>query len=276
MEQCVQEVDGVGRGQVLPHGRPTEEDEDVLVLEDSVELHQGPQFYYILVKVLGLKDVNPQAFVDVMRKEVLDADKPWFFEKQLVVIKAISGDEVLSQVDLVETPIWVQMYDIPLNQRTSQNVQGIAIKVGCFLRFDEKGAAEWGKFVQVRVALNIDKPLRKNLLICKGSGSTSEVTIHYEGIPNFCYLYGKLSHLLKECEQRQEDSDEEEVVHNGSCKVKVGGKPLKHRNGRKTAGATSDLSPCALDAPSDSLVEDGSSQISFGDNQEQVGESGEL
>ncbi|KAJ4839290.1 hypothetical protein Tsubulata_035583 [Turnera subulata] len=119
------------------------------------------------------------------------------------------------EVELVEAPVWVQIYDIPLNQRTSSNVQDIANKTGRFIRFDEKGAAGWGKFVRVKVALNVEKPLRKMLSIRKSQGPSTGVSYRYEGIPNFCYLCGKLGHLIKECDRRNEESNEEEVLNYG-------------------------------------------------------------
>ncbi|KAJ4843031.1 hypothetical protein Tsubulata_005886 [Turnera subulata] len=149
------------------------------------------------------------------RQEVLDSDKSWYFEKQLVVLRLITGDEVLSQVELVETPVSIQMYDIPLNQRTMQIVEGIANKAGRFINFDKKAKIGWGKFVRARIALNVEKPLRRNLTIRQSLGQPSEVYYRYEGIPNFCYLCGRLGHSLKECERRSEELDEEEILSFG-------------------------------------------------------------
>ncbi|KAJ4830067.1 hypothetical protein Tsubulata_009275 [Turnera subulata] len=129
---------------------------------------------------------------------------------EMVVLKAISGDEVLTQVPLNEAPIWVQILDIPLNQRSVNNVRGIANRAGKFIRLDEKGAIGWGKFVRARIMPNVEKPLRKSLLIKKESGKEIAVSFRYEGIPNFCYICGKLGHVLKDCDDRSEESDEEE------------------------------------------------------------------
>ncbi|KAJ4832701.1 hypothetical protein Tsubulata_050185 [Turnera subulata] len=146
------------------------------------------------------------------KQEILEVDKLWFFEKQLVVLKSITGDEVLSQVELIEVPILVQMVDIPLNQRTAVNVKGVANKAGRFICFDEKGKTGWGKFVRAKIFLNVEKPLRKSLMIKTSQGLATEITYRYKGIPNFCYICSKLGHLLKKCEQRKEESDDEEVV----------------------------------------------------------------
>ncbi|KAJ4850964.1 hypothetical protein Tsubulata_002495 [Turnera subulata] len=57
----------------------------------------------------------------------------------MVVMNAISREEVLSQVELSEAPIWIQILNIPLNFRTNTNVVNIANNAGRFLWFDEKG-----------------------------------------------------------------------------------------------------------------------------------------
>ncbi|KAJ4838520.1 hypothetical protein Tsubulata_006103 [Turnera subulata] len=215
------------------------EEEEVFILEESESAQIEASLFCVLGKVLDLKHVNPQAFANITKKvwiplkgieveqinrnlflskifskrdrqAIVEANKPLFFEKQLVVLKAISGGEVLTQVPLNEVLLWVQLLDIPLNQRTANNVSGIASKAGKFVSFDEKGAVGWGKFVRARVLVNTYKPLRKSLMIRKEGGPMITVSFRYEGKPNFCYICGKLGHVLEECECRNEDSNEEE------------------------------------------------------------------
>ncbi|KAJ4823219.1 hypothetical protein Tsubulata_025239 [Turnera subulata] len=86
-------------------------------------------------------------------------------------------------------------------------VKSVAFSV--LMRREHQG---WGKFVRFKVALNVDKHLHRTLAIRKGNGASIEVSFRYEGIPNFCYLCGKLGHLFKECDLQREESDEEEVL----------------------------------------------------------------
>ncbi|KAJ4827130.1 hypothetical protein Tsubulata_045687 [Turnera subulata] len=214
-------------------------EEEVLELEVVGSDQQIQPRLSLIARVLGTKHVNPQAFSNLMgkiwnprkgieaeqlgrnlflfhffskrdRQEVMEAETPWFFEKRIVVLKEVTGDEVLTQMELTEVPIWIQMHNIPWNQRTYTNVTNIAAKAGRFLAFDDRGAQGWGKFVRARVLMHVEKSIRKSILIRSGMGEKVEVLYRYEGLPNFCYLCGKMDHLLKECEQRTEDSDEEE------------------------------------------------------------------
>ncbi|KAJ4843811.1 hypothetical protein Tsubulata_028523 [Turnera subulata] len=136
----------------------SDEEEEILELEEVREEIKGHNQLCLLARVLGTKHVNPQAFSNLMdkvwnpmkgieaeqiggnlflfrffskrdRQDVMEAETPWFFKKRLVVLKEITGDEVLSQVQLMEVPIWIQKSNIPLNQHTRNNVIYIASKV---------------------------------------------------------------------------------------------------------------------------------------------------
>ncbi|KAJ4822428.1 hypothetical protein Tsubulata_034206 [Turnera subulata] len=109
------------------------------------------------------------------RQEVLEAETPWFFEKRVVVMMEVTGDEVLTQVDLEEVPIWVQMHNIPWNQRSQSNVMSIALKAGTFICFDEKGEKGWGSFVRVRINMHVEKPIRRSVFIHTGQGTKVEL-----------------------------------------------------------------------------------------------------
>ncbi|KAJ4839681.1 hypothetical protein Tsubulata_043932 [Turnera subulata] len=176
------------------------EEEEVFILEETEIAKEEVNLFCVLGKILGTKHVNPQAFANVMKKV-------WN------LLKGIEVEQINQNLFLFKffNKCDRQMIlDIPLNQRTMRNVSGIASRGGKFVGFDEKGAIGWGKFLRACILLNIDKPLRKSLTISKEGGPTMEVSFCYEGIPNFCYICGKLGHVLKKCDCYNEDSVEEE------------------------------------------------------------------
>ncbi|KAJ4844126.1 hypothetical protein Tsubulata_026073 [Turnera subulata] len=185
--------------------------------EEILELEEAPPELRLLARVLGTKHFNPQAFSYLMGRNPsrgIEAEQlgqaPWFFEKRVVVLREVTSDEVLTQVELFEVPIWVQMNNIPWNQRPKTNVINIAERVGSFITLDEKGKQGWGKFVRARVLMHVEKSIRKSLFIRTGKGEKVEVTYRYEGLPNFYYICGRMDHLLKECDLRNKDLDEEQ------------------------------------------------------------------
>ncbi|KAJ4841136.1 hypothetical protein Tsubulata_006423 [Turnera subulata] len=104
----------------------SETEEEVLELEAAGPAQRVQPQLSLLAKVLGTKHVNPQAFSNLMgrlwnpkkgikveqlgrnlflfhffskrdRQEVQEAEAPWFFDKRVVVLKEVTGDEVLTQ-----------------------------------------------------------------------------------------------------------------------------------------------------------------------------------
>lgn len=55
-------------------------------------------------------------------------------------------------------------------------------------------------FMRVRVALSLEKPLRRGSFIAGLDGVRSWVTFKYERLPMFCYFCGLLGHDVHHCE----------------------------------------------------------------------------
>ncbi|KAL0433135.1 UNVERIFIED_CONTAM: hypothetical protein Slati_2647800 [Sesamum latifolium] len=54
--------------------------------------------------------------------------------------------------------------------------------------------------MRIRVAIDITKPLKRALKIRTVLSNEQVVTFTYERLPNFCYYYGCLDHILGSCE----------------------------------------------------------------------------
>ncbi|KAJ4825497.1 hypothetical protein Tsubulata_035017 [Turnera subulata] len=161
----------------------SEDEEEVLELEEVTAPQEAQDRWCLLARVLGSKHVNPQAFSTLM-------GKVWNPKKGIEVEQ------------LGRNLFFFSLF----SRRDRQEVLTL---------FDEKGEKGWGKFVRVRVNMGVDKPIRKSLMIRTGKGDKVEILYRYEGLPNFCYLCGRLDHQLKDYDRRTEDSDEEEQVNYG-------------------------------------------------------------
>ena len=60
-----------------------------------------------------------------------------------------------------------------------------------------KSGVHWGKCLRVRVYIDVTKRLIRGKRITIEGGKCRWVNFKYERLPNFCYLYGLLSHTLK-------------------------------------------------------------------------------
>ncbi|KAL5796490.1 hypothetical protein ACOSQ2_001310 [Xanthoceras sorbifolium] len=57
-----------------------------------------------------------------------------------------------------------------------------------------------GKFLRVRVLINVQQPLKRGLRFAFGvGGEVCSALLCYERLPNFCFYCGCMGHLLREC-----------------------------------------------------------------------------
>jgi hypothetical protein len=90
---------------------------------------------------------------------VLDG-RPWTFDRTLLVLKEFDAKTPSSKMVFTHTPIWIQIHDMPLGCMNS----GVGRKIGGSLgEVEEMAMAEddvgWGKFLRIRVAIDLYKPL---------------------------------------------------------------------------------------------------------------------
>ena len=62
-----------------------------------------------------------------------------------------------------------------------------------------KSGVKWGKYLRVRVQLDVTKKLIRGKKIAVEGGEQRWISFKYERLPNFCYRCGLLSHGLRDC-----------------------------------------------------------------------------
>ena len=62
-----------------------------------------------------------------------------------------------------------------------------------------KLGVQWGKYLRVRVQLDVTKKLIRGKKIVVEGGEQRWISFKYERLPNFCYRCGMLSHGLRDC-----------------------------------------------------------------------------
>ena len=128
---------------------------------------------------------------------------PWSYEKQLVLLQEFEGERVPKEIIMKWIPFWVQIYNLPLMSMTRESGLEIGGKIGRVLDVDvpEKGV-QWGKYLQVRVSIDVTKKLVRGKKVTIEGGEAKWVFFKYERLPNFCYQCGRLDHGVKECKER--------------------------------------------------------------------------
>ena len=127
--------------------------------------------------------------------------QPWSFNKSLLVLGNFAGHEKSEEVNLQWCPFWVQIHGLPLGLMTTKIATVLGESIGDVEEVDADGEKmAWGKFLRVRVAINISKPLKRGTRITiEGKGSML-VVFKYEKLPDFCYVCGCLDHQELECD----------------------------------------------------------------------------
>ena len=135
------------------------------------------------------------------KKKMLDMC-PWSYEKQLILIQEYIGELTSKEIEVKWAPFWVQIYNLPLNNRTKDTGWAIGSCLGLVLDVDvTKTGVQWGKCLSLRVKIDVTERLVRGKKISSEGGEPKWVNFRYERLPNFCYRCGLLSHSLKECSE---------------------------------------------------------------------------
>lgn len=134
------------------------------------------------------------------RERVL-ARSPWMVGRYVVLLK--NYDEKLSASEIIfdQLELWVRILNLLLgwmNQTRGSRAMSLIGRV-VKMDVDSEGKAS-GAFFRARVAVEIDKPLRRGLLL--RMSKTEEPRwfhVQYERLPYFCYACGKIGHSEMDC-----------------------------------------------------------------------------
>ena len=102
-----------------------------------------------------------------------------------------------------QSPFWIRILDLARAAMTVKLGKKIGDTIGKCLEVDgdEKGFAK-GISMWLQVMIDIRKPLRRGIKLTVGSRKEDQwFQIQYERLPNFCYGYGVLGHIVEDCDK---------------------------------------------------------------------------
>lgn len=153
-------------------------------------------------------------FVEEDDKRRVLAGRPWYFDRQILVLNEFDGQSPPSQIVFTQSPFWIQVHDMPLLCMT----RGVGSKIGESLRVLEdmdvdvaRDGAGRGRCLKIRVTIYVSKPLERGRALSVGDKSYW-VEFKYEKLPLFCFICGCVIHGRKGCpegvQQRMSTGDE--------------------------------------------------------------------
>ncbi|KAK4844591.1 hypothetical protein QYF36_022078 [Acer negundo] len=111
------------------------------------------------------------------------------------------GNGTIESVQFLWADFWVQIHQVLILCMTKKIGWFLGGMIGEVLDVDDGNSEEaGGKFMRVRVRLEIDKPLKRCLRIdILGDGVESVMLLRYERLPNHCFKCGMIDHSMQEC-----------------------------------------------------------------------------
>lgn len=86
--------------------------------------------------------------------------QPWHFDKQAILFGDIQGNTKTYDMNLIELPMWVRIYNLPFKVRLNKvNVAAMGKKLGVFVKAECSGSLGLVKSLRLRVNVDVRKPL---------------------------------------------------------------------------------------------------------------------
>ncbi|XP_015894602.3 uncharacterized protein At4g02000-like [Ziziphus jujuba] len=133
------------------------------------------------------------------KERVIDG-APWHFERALVLTEEISGSITPHSTNIHTAYFWIHVHNVPLQSMTKSTGEAIGSHLGecVMVNSDEEGLC-FGKFMRVRIKLDIRRPLRTGMKVDLGDKHQFWVEFQYEKLFDFCFQCGLLGHTQKDC-----------------------------------------------------------------------------
>lgn len=142
---------------------------------------------------------------------------PWRMFGSYLMVQAWSPEFDPLRSDIVTTPVWIRIANIPVNFYHNTILMGIAKGLGKPVRVDSTTLNfERARFARVCVEVNLTKPLKGTIMV-----NGERYYVSYEGLTNICSMCGLYGHLVHTCPKNVS----EKVVEAPSSSVRaiVGG-----------------------------------------------------
>ncbi|TXG73753.1 hypothetical protein EZV62_002332 [Acer yangbiense] len=219
-----------------------EEDGAVLEMSEEVGVEGLEDVDRCLVEV---ETVGDNTFMFIFIKEEnrnrVWQRGPWHFGKSLIALEKPLGVGSISKLRFNKADFWVQIHDIPILCMNRRTAKWMAEQLGEVVEIPLESKECWGKYMRVKVRLDILKPLKRWLRPKLGkSDEITMVGLRYERLPDFYYTCGRIGHVLQECqdEDARKLALESTQTRFGSWMKAQTGEKLKSRNNSQMFGSS--------------------------------------
>uniref|UniRef100_A0A803Q5E5 DUF4283 domain-containing protein n=1 Tax=Cannabis sativa TaxID=3483 RepID=A0A803Q5E5_CANSA len=141
-----------------------------------------------------------QFYHELHIQSVIDGS-PWTFNKFPLVFHRLKSGENPRAIHIHKLDMWVQIHDLRSGFMMDKVVRSAGGYIGTYVKSDPKNFnGIWRDYLRVRATIDIEKPLKRRMKLCKEKGDWIWATFKYEHLPTFCYICGIIGHA-----ERKED-----------------------------------------------------------------------
>lgn len=143
------------------------------------------------------------------------AGTPWMVGRYAVILQNYDEKLAASEIIFDCMEMWVRIMDLPLgwmNQTRGPRAMGF---IGRVVKMDvDKDGKASGAYLRGRVAIEIDKPLRRGVLL-RMSKTEEPRWFHaqYEKLPYYCFACGVIEHSEVECTHPVQLDDQGKLLY---------------------------------------------------------------
>ncbi|KAK2353708.1 hypothetical protein QL285_091304 [Trifolium repens] len=80
---------------------------------------------------------------------------PWSFDRNLLILHRVTGEEQPSDLDMHKVSFWVRVYDLPFKLRTEPMARKLGNIMGSFEEVDPKDSNRTGRFLRLKTSLDL-------------------------------------------------------------------------------------------------------------------------
>ncbi|KAM1292011.1 hypothetical protein EV2_019582 [Malus domestica] len=164
---------------------------------------------------VSIKDIGENRFLacfasqqDLLR--VVEADQPWFFKGDLVMVADRSAKGLNRWTPLHLGTFWVQIHNVPVLNMTQAVAESIGGLMGTVRKVDKSGSRDCiGRFLRVKIRFNVREPFMRGTFVDFPDDKRIWVNFKYEALPKYCLMCGMLGHTTRAYTETREEGVKE-------------------------------------------------------------------
>lgn len=158
-------------------------------------------------------------FSDAIERDWVLKNQPWLYRGYLFAVKKFTrGNEHLQPSSVDHASFWARLYDVPISCMNETSLRLFAKQIGTLESVDASDEDSIGKFVRIKISINITKPLMRGITI-RAKGKRLWLPLKYESLPIYCLSCGTIGHEQKRCQ-----SISRNLIKYDGCKLRASSK----------------------------------------------------